>query len=123
MRRSQQAVDRTARCDPGILLGGYRNVAVDVEPLAACAVSPDARAAAGKKRQASGAEAAALYERSPGRSPRSLRQELHHTANRVRTIQVAAAAALHLHAIERDLRNLVPVDPAPECIVERHTVD
>src|SRR5678815_1061437 len=98
MGRSQLAINRPAWCDPGILLGGYRNVAVDVEPFAACAVSPAARATAGKERHASSAEAAALDERSSGRAPRSLREELHHAADRIRTIQVAAAAALHLHA-------------------------
>ena len=82
-----------------------------------------ARAAATKERHASGAKAAALDERSSGGAPRTMREKLHDPANRVRAIDVAAAAALNLDSIERDLRNLVPVDPATECIVERHAVD
>src|SRR6186713_1525928 len=123
MRRSQQAIDRTARCDPGILLGGYGNVAVDVEPLAARAVPHAACATATKERHASGAKAAALDERSSSGATRTMREKLHDPANRVRAIDVATAAALNLDSIERDLRNLVPVDPATECIVERHPVD
>src|SRR6187549_228946 len=123
MRRSQQAIDRPAWRDPEILLGRDGDVAVDVEPLAAAAVPPAARTTAGKERDTSGAEATALDERSSRGAPRAMCEQLHDPANRVRAIDVAAAAALNLDSIERDLRNLVPVDPATEGIVERHTVD
>ena len=70
--------------------------------------TPAARAPTTEQRHASSAEAAALDERTSRRTSRPLREELHDPADRVRAIQVAATAALHLDAIERDLRESCP---------------
>ena len=50
------------------------------------------------------------------------RQDLNDAADGIRAVQVAAAAAQHLDAIDRDLRQFVPVDPAAERVVQRHAV-
>ena len=107
---------------PGILLGRDRDVSVDREPFPAGAVSPAAGAAAAEQRDAAGAEVAALEQRAAGRPRRSQRQQLHDAADRVGAVEVAAAAALDLDAIDRRLRHLAPVDPPAEGVVERQAV-
>ena len=49
-------------------------------------------------------------------------ENLHDAADRVRAIQIAAAAAEHLDAIDGDLRQLVPVNPAAERVVQGYTI-
>ena len=122
MRRSELRVHGTARRDSGVLLHRYRNITLDREPLARAAVSPSASTATAKHRHASGAETAALDQQSTHRPVRPDGDELDDAAQRVRAVQITAAAAVHLDPIDRRLRHLVPEDPSAERVVERESV-
>ncbi len=115
-------IDRAARRDPGILLSRHQDVPVRGEPFAPGAVGPAACPAAAEQRHAAGRHVAAFEERASQRPPRTHGQDLHDPGHRVGAIQIAAAAALDFDAIDRRLRDLVPIDPAAERVVERDAI-
>src|SRR5207253_8284131 len=86
------------------------------------AVSPVARAATAEERHAASPLAAAFDERSTDGAIRPNGQELNDAAERVGAVQIAAAAAVDLDAIDGRLRHHVPEDPPSKRIVERHAV-
>src|SRR5262245_5847349 len=105
MRRAEEGIDGTARRDAWILLLGDGDVAVGVEPLTGAAVSPSAGAAAAEDGHAAGAEVAALDHHAPHRAIRPDGEQLHDAAERVGAVEVAAAAAVDLDAVDRRLRH------------------
>jgi hypothetical protein len=78
-------------------------------------------AAAAEYRDAAGAEAA-TFESTRQQDGLTDGDELNDAAKRVRAVQVAAAAAIDLDAIDCRLRDLVPEHPSAKRVVERHPV-
>ena len=122
MRRARFRVDGAARRDPWILRGPDRDIPIGREPFASGTVRPTVCSAAGEQRYATSAETAALDDRASGRMTGMRREDLYDAADGIRAVQIAAAPAQNLHAIDRCLRQFVPVDPAAESVVQRHAV-
>ena len=122
-RRQPRSVIRTGRrINRAALIFGDRDVAIGREPFAAEGVRPASRPAAAEQRHSIGAETPRFGDRTAGQSVRTPGEDLDDAADRVGAVEVAAAAAQHLDAVDRRLRQLVPVDPAAERVVERHAV-